>query len=136
MAKKIVFTFVLVMVSLCSIAQKLQYQVIAKAPRNMQTQLYGQAVTANMDIFRDGNTSVKIGTKVYNVVTVDKDVHTDTLVSVQFTTNDETGTEYIIKIEENPQEKVELMRNCVIVFASTHPYDWTYYFCSKPQDVE
>jgi len=131
--KKIVFILLFAFVTIASMAQDIEYQTVAKSVRNMQTQQYGPAISSNAKIVRHGNSSVNIGGKLYNVISVDEDIRTDSLVSTQFTASDEAGKEYIVKFLHDSWAKVELMKNFVVIFETAHPYDWTYYFCTEPK---
>nr|MBP7472490.1 hypothetical protein [Prevotella sp.] len=134
--KRVILLFVLVFTTIYCSAQKQQYQVMANASRNMQTQQFGSVTKSDMKILRNGNLSVTIGNTIYTIVKVNENIQTDSLSSVQFTAKNDTGEEFIIKLLDDPWAKAALMKNLVIVFATANPYDWTYYFCGKPERIE
>lgn len=112
-------------------AQVEVWNVIAKAPRDMQTEKYGKAEPLDLQIIRDGNRQVLVDTARYVVTEVNRSIDTDSIHSVEFTTQDWRGDEYIIKFNHDLYAESPLMRHCVIFFAATKPYDWTYYFCKE-----
>lgn len=133
--KRIILSLVVAFTTICSFAQTTEYNVIAKAFRNMQTQQFGSAKPVDITITRNGNTSIAIDTTLYKVVTVDENIKTDSMTSVQFTVVNGKGEEYIIKMMEDPWAKASLMKNFVIIFSTASPFDWMYYFCNKPEEA-
>lgn len=131
--KKVLFVLLLAVSALNGYCQDVVYHTVAKAPRNMQTEEYGKATPTDVRIVRHGNSSIEIGAEKYNVVSVDKKVNTDSVVSVQYTTCNASGEEYVIKFESDRTAAVALMRDFIVVFATAHPFDWMYYF-GKPEE--
>lgn len=121
--------------SLSAMAQKVTYQAIARCARDMKTQDYGRVQVSDVKIVKDGNSAVWLGTDKYSVVTVDRNVQTDSIQSVQFTALDSLGHEFVIIFNHDMYNAVPLMRHQVILFDANKPYDWTYYFAKEPENM-
>lgn len=130
---------VLILFLLCAMRTVAQVEVwhsFASAPRDMQTQQYGKATSAEVEIIRDGNRQVLVDTARYVVTNVDMELKTDSASSVEFTATDWRGTEWVIKFNRDLYADNALMRKVVILFEATKPYEWTYYFCTEEKDKE
>ncbi len=134
MNKKFLLIVALFLICLFASAQNISYQAVAKSLRNMQTQNYDKAVATDIKIVRKGNSSVSVGNTSYSVVTVDKDMTSNSVTTKQYTVNDSNGNEYVIIFTDDPTAAINLMKHYVVIFNTSHPYDWTYYFCSEPKD--
>ena len=131
MRKKIVVSLLMLM-SVCSLsAQKVAFQVKYSYEYDMQKYEYiRQLGYAEGVIVKDGDTSVYLNGKQYKVVTKDRDVKTEKMKSVQYTTKDELGVEYIICFNEEYTFPEELKYQ-VVIFNGNSPYDWTYYITDE-----
>lgn len=127
MFKKIFF-LMLTLMSVCTLsAQKVTFQVKYSYEYDMQKYEYIQRLGyAEGVIIKDGDTAVTLNGKRYKVISKDRDVVSEKMKSVQYTTSDEQGVEYIICFNEEYSYPVELKYQ-VVVFNANNPYDWTYY---------
>lgn len=121
--------------SLSAVAQKVSYQTIARCARDMKTQDYGRVQVSDIRIVKDGNSAVWLGADKYSVVTVDRNIQTDSIQSVQYTTLDSLGQEFVVIFNHDIYNSVPLMRYQVILFDANKPYDWTYYFAKEPENM-
>ena len=136
MKKKMILMLIMVLTPFLLSAQKMEYDVIATVQRDMKTLDYGKVSPVEMKIVKSGNSSVSISDKLYQVITVDRNIQEDSIQSVQYTVSDSAGQEYVIKINHDIYNKVDLMKYQVIFFEASHPYDWTYYFTKQPRKAE
>lgn len=136
MKKSIILLMALLLTPLVMSAQKMEYHAIATCLRNMKTLDYGKVSAADLKIEKNGNSALRINGKNYRVLTIDRDIQTDSIQSVQYTVNDDSGREYVVKFNHDIYNKVDLMKYQMIIFDANHPYDWTYYFTNKPKKVE
>lgn len=118
----------LTLMSVCTLsAQKVTFQVKYSYEYDMQKYEYIQRLGyAEGVIIKDGDTAVTLNGKRYKVISKDRDVVSEKMKSVQYTTSDEQWVEYIICFNEEYSYPVELKYQ-VVVFNANNPYDWTYY---------
>lgn len=133
MEKKVLFIALLMLMSMQLMAQRVEYRSVANCHRDMQTQDYGKLTTDTATIVRQGKTAVTISGRRYGVVTVDRELRTDSVESIQFTALDSEGKEYVIKFNHDVYNPTKLLQYQVIVFATAEPFDWKYYFCTAPK---
>lgn len=126
----------LVIMAVTAMAQKINYQVVAICPRNMQTQDYGKVTVSDIKIVKDSDAVITIDGRQYTVVSKDRDIKSDSIESYQYTTKDAFGGQNIITFNHDYYNPVELMKYQVIFFDANHPYGWTYYFCRKPKPAD
>lgn len=130
--KKVTLILIMALLSIAIRAQSITYQAVATCSRDMKTQEFSKPHASQTKITLQGKSAVTIDNKEYSVITVDRETRTDSAQSLQLTVGN-GGSEYVIKITHDVNNKVELMRYQVIIFNTAHPYDWVYYFCTKPE---
>lgn len=119
-------------------AQSMKYDVLATAPRNMQTEQFGKAEISDLKIKYEPKYFVTIGTDTFKIVSEKDELANDSagFRHREITATDSKGGEYIIVFDTDPAATTELMRHFVIKFSTSNPYDWTYYFTEAPKEQD
>ena len=109
------------------LAQDVVYQVKYKYSYDMQKYEYIDSLDyAEGTIVRLGESAVSINNERYEVVSKDSETADDKRKTVQYTTHNSKGEEFIICFAHELTFPEELAHQ-VIIFNTSNPYVWQYY---------
>lgn len=108
-------------------AQDVIYQVKYKYTYDMQKYEYIDSLDyAEGTVVRSGETAVTINKERYDVVSKDSETADDKRKTVQYTTHNSKGEEFVICFADELTFPEELAHQ-VIIFNTSNPYVWQYY---------
>lgn len=132
--KRFIGLLAFVLLSCCTWAQNITYQVKYKYSYDMQKYEYIDSLSfAEGTILKMGDTAFSINGENYVVDTKDSETSTDVRKVIQYTTHNAKGEEYIICFSHELTYPDELSHQ-VIVFNANDPYHWQYFITDEGKE--